>query len=562
MKRKIICLILVIVTTFSFSACGGNKKGEENNAGGNGDAVVRPENDDYYKMSEMTEIVTALSIADQSVMYPEPYTPSDNPVYDMHKDIMNISFENEFEVPWEAYVQQINLGIISGDLPEMFFADVNMLEELMKNDLIVDLTDYLEAYGTDELKEVLQYRDGVNLMPVEKEGRIYAIPACYTDTNRPLVWIRKDWMENLNKEVPTTMEELIDLAKAFTSEDPDKNSKDDTFGFVFNKDVRGYANNALTFMLSAYGGYPTVFNKQEDGEYKYLGVSEGMRDALETLTGLYKEGVLAQDFGVKDLENAYADVSAGKVGIVFGEFYTGLWPLNDVWAENGTEWECIPVPPLEGKTYDPYLQANHNGYYVVTKECKNPEALIKILNNTVTADLENEWKVAWEKLSDDPKNVQANNWLPACVVQPEEGGEFIARLLKTLETGDESHLIASDKSNYETIKRYLDVKDTLKTKEDREKYKNDWGIWSAYVQGTNVCFNGYDRAQGISTDWPYTQTKSQKKYSAVLSAKEEEMIIGVITGEKSLSDWDEYANSWWYKNGGSQILEEMKESVH
>lgn len=38
-----------------------------------------------------------------------------------------------------------------------------------------------------------------------------------------MMFIRQDWLDNLNLEIPTTMEELKAVAKAFTEQDPDGN---------------------------------------------------------------------------------------------------------------------------------------------------------------------------------------------------------------------------------------------------------------------------------------------------------------------------------------------------
>ncbi|MBO1722884.1 sugar ABC transporter substrate-binding protein, partial [Extibacter sp. GGCC_0201] len=44
--------------------------------------------------------------------------------------------------------------------------------------------------------------------------------------------IRQDWLDNLGLYMPTTAEELLDVMRAFTFDDPDGNGKDDTYGFT------------------------------------------------------------------------------------------------------------------------------------------------------------------------------------------------------------------------------------------------------------------------------------------------------------------------------------------
>ena len=63
------------------------------------------------------------------------------------------------------------------------------------------------------------------------DGKLYGI---YRE--RPLsrqgIVIRKDWLDNLGLDMPKTVDELYETAKAFTEKDPDQNGKNDTIGFA------------------------------------------------------------------------------------------------------------------------------------------------------------------------------------------------------------------------------------------------------------------------------------------------------------------------------------------
>lgn len=43
---------------------------------------------------------------------------------------------------------------------------------------------------------------------------------------------RKDWADNLGLEAPTNVDEVFEMARAFTEDDPDGNGQDDTIGLV------------------------------------------------------------------------------------------------------------------------------------------------------------------------------------------------------------------------------------------------------------------------------------------------------------------------------------------
>lgn len=59
-----------------------------------------------------------------------------------------------------------------------------------------------------------------------------AIPAGNLDGQQDVLWLRKDWLDNLGLEVPKTMEDLEKVLTAFVEEDPDGNGVDDTTGLT------------------------------------------------------------------------------------------------------------------------------------------------------------------------------------------------------------------------------------------------------------------------------------------------------------------------------------------
>ena len=68
------------------------------------------------------------------------------------------------------------------------------------------------------------------------DGKHYGIP--YSRQAQTLM-IRKDWLEKLGLKAPTTWPEMLGVAKAFATADPDGDGKADTYGMV----VPGSAQN-------------------------------------------------------------------------------------------------------------------------------------------------------------------------------------------------------------------------------------------------------------------------------------------------------------------------------
>ena len=61
------------------------------------------------------------------------------------------------------------------------------------------------------------------------------------------IFIRKDWLENVGMEMPTTWEDLYNVAHAFTYDDPDGNGVKDTYGLT------GDGMGTLRYFFSSTG---------------------------------------------------------------------------------------------------------------------------------------------------------------------------------------------------------------------------------------------------------------------------------------------------------------------
>ena len=71
------------------------------------------------------------------------------------------------------------------------------------------------------------------------------------------MFIRQDWLDNLGLKMPTTIEELKEVARAFTEDDPDGNGQNDTYGLaVDGVEVLTKSIGTLEGFFECFGLYP------------------------------------------------------------------------------------------------------------------------------------------------------------------------------------------------------------------------------------------------------------------------------------------------------------------
>jgi putative aldouronate transport system substrate-binding protein len=129
---------------------------------------------------------------------------------------------------------------------------------------------------------------------------------------------RQDWLKNVGiTKLPTTLDELYAVAKAFTFSDPDKNGKADTYGFG----GAGLHPNPMFWqfqtVMGAYGVHPQKWIV-EDGQVTFGAVANGYKEFLKTMAKWYKDGVIDPEF-ITDQNATYGNkIGAGRLGLYDG----------------------------------------------------------------------------------------------------------------------------------------------------------------------------------------------------------------------------------------------------
>ena len=133
---------------------------------------------------------------------------------------LNVEVKDSFEANGEDYDRQVSLAIASGELPDvMRVGSKDVLDELVENDLVADLTDVYDEYASDYIKEIYDSYDGRCLDEAKYDGRLMALPGTNYDAAPCEVFIRQDWLDDLGMKIDQdgdmclTIDELEDVVK-------------------------------------------------------------------------------------------------------------------------------------------------------------------------------------------------------------------------------------------------------------------------------------------------------------------------------------------------------------
>lgn len=279
--------------------------------------------------------------------------------------------------------EQFNLMIASDNLPNVIEYDWNSMypggpEKAVADKVILPLNELIDKHAPN-LKKLLQADKELDKMIKTDSGKYYIFPMIRPDNG--LVFrgpmIRKDWLDELQLQVPTTIDEWYTVLKAF------KEKKG------ASAPLTAQYSNELDLRDAFIGAYKTAnrFYIDDQGKVRYGPVDPQFKDALTLLRKWYAEGLLDKDFALntdtKSLDNKMmSDSSGATVGLLSGGM--GRWTDNGKKKDPKFQLVAAPYPTLNKgeKAFIGQRDFKYNpiGSKAVTTATKNPELAVKWLD--------------------------------------------------------------------------------------------------------------------------------------------------------------------------------------
>ena len=217
--KRVLSVVLALVMCVSLAACGGSGDSSEGGSGSSDEPlqVAIWDNNQLDGIKEIADDFTEATGIKTEILV----------------------------VPWDEYWTMLEAGAQGGSLPDVFWMHSNESERYMSNDMLLDLTDYIEQSETIDLNNY--YSDITELYM--HDGKNYAIPKDY-DTIA--LWYNKTMFDEAGIAYPDetwTWQTLADTAKALTKDDgsqygfalPAINNQDGYYNIIY--DMGGYIIN-------------------------------------------------------------------------------------------------------------------------------------------------------------------------------------------------------------------------------------------------------------------------------------------------------------------------------
>ncbi|MFD3261253.1 extracellular solute-binding protein [Paenibacillus lentus] len=318
MKKKSFSIMLAILLTLSvvLTACsGGNEKAAPNaapNAGG--DTAKGAESEAPMEIKIMLPLNTS-------------ETPPDTIKKELEK-LTNTKLTYQF-FPADTYEEKLNSSFATSSLPQVTYLKNQttfiQMKDAIKDGQFWEIGPYLSEFpNLSKLKPEI-------LNNTKVEGKLYSLYIGRPLARQGIIY-RKDWADKLNLAAPANVDELFEMAKAFTEQDPDGNNVKDTIGVV--------DRNELTYgafkTVSSWFGTPNGWG-EKDGQLQPEFTFPQYIDTMDFFKKLRDGGYMNQDFAATSKTDAVKMFTSGKAGLYIGGSMQDIDSLNKDLIKNVPE---------------------------------------------------------------------------------------------------------------------------------------------------------------------------------------------------------------------------------
>ena len=384
MKKKCIAAVLVgLILSTTMAGCKGNgsEVSKPDASSTTSESSQGAESTSNIKPGEIVEI--SMSVLDRGGIPAERGTYTDNDAI----DYMNEQMEpkgvkiSTVPVPRAQSRDKLNAMIAAGTAPDIIWEYSRpWMDQLRVQKVILPIEDLIEKYSTSYKEYYEEHKDLMESYLRLEDGKIYAFSSLRAANALPTagVWYRQDLLDEVGAEVPSTLEEVIEVSNKVKEKHPD---------------IVPIAASYLHYLNIIKGTYGYFSNEiMKDGELIHPIFSDNYRDAMEMARKLYQEKITDQEYLVDTTSARQQQLwTSGQAIFFFNSANMPGGTKEMVQTVDGAD--PYPLPPLESQ-YGQFMLTPQSAtrFYVMLNnkiDEKKQEAAIRYIDWVIAEG----WKV-------------------------------------------------------------------------------------------------------------------------------------------------------------------------
>ena len=507
--KKIASVVLALALSVSvFAACGSNGNSSASSTASTESSTTSTDSS-AAATGDKIDVLNQSETMDVSVAVMTSFTQSDSRVQKELEEKYNVKFNLVVLPGWADGQSQISLLMASNDMPNImwWWSMDTEYNKWVQAGLLDDVSAYMDKYTV--IRDYYNKMDPKTLFYAsEADGSIYRIPGDVSEPSCENLWIRQDWLDNLNLKTPTTIEELNEVLRAFTEDDPDGNGQNDTYGLGGD----GYDFRSFWPWIQSYDQtHYERFCVDDNGVVTYGPANEGTKNWVSDVADLYAKGYITPNI-TQDTDRDEQMANGG-----FGVTYSWCaWnnpdaaPMMSFYASNpDAKW--VPIDMVKGSNGNPQDDPGTSAawaYFAITNTASDPERLY----------------ATWDDMCDSDNYIARRFGIEGTDYEYDENGQYVA-------------IVGPDSEENTSKNIGLKLFDNLMNRKDECNISNTPETAALFNKsGEN---SRYAAAHLVEWKDP-ASFESWTECRADIEAEKDQYLWGVIAGQESIDDWDNY----------------------
>ncbi|MFC0215291.1 extracellular solute-binding protein [Paenibacillus chartarius] len=337
-KKKAAALAAILMASSSLAACSGNNEravnesspatGQEQSSGVTTYPIKTDKTLSYW--AEIVPNLVGVKSSLAEVPFFQEWQKKTGVKLNITSPVVNQSKEG------------LNIMLASGNLPDMI--EYNWLdfpggpEKAIKDGYILKLNDLIDKYAPNYKKYLKEHPD-VDKMAKTDNGSYYSFPFVRGADELKVYqgpMLRKDWLDELGLQTPTTIDEWYTVLKAF------KEKKGAAAPLSFISAPRTLENLYGGAFIGAFGINRTFY--LDNGQIKFGPAQPEYKEFLATFRKWYSEGLIDKNIATVDTKAIDANITSGATGATIGNAGGGIGKWAPLLTAKDPKAVLAPAP--------------------------------------------------------------------------------------------------------------------------------------------------------------------------------------------------------------------------
>lgn len=276
------------------------------------------------------------------------------------------------------FMTRLNDAMATGILPDLFSTSSEGYEVLLANEVLAPLDNF---YAMIPNRTAQMYDEDARRASFSN-GHYWRLAQPGSVSKNEGILIRKDWLDKLELPVPETTEDFLNVMRAFSNRDPDRNGRNDTYGFGAFLESRQRFNGLGKRFAPLFGAFGVEGTYDISKENAGLSIyNPAYYDAVSFVHQIIEEGLIDPNWTAYKKDDFRDAWKAGRFGIMLEQNAAFALEANySPFDKKFPDGEWIVINPPKGPEGFCSNGTYTRGYrtYVVSKRAQDEGKLSAI----------------------------------------------------------------------------------------------------------------------------------------------------------------------------------------